>query len=128
MCIRDRLKPPLTTSFSQRTATDGSSRSHGARTVTPTANQHYRKQTFEEEYVDLLRLSDVEFDKSTCVEASWRPFRAPLSLGPVFQGLRSFHSLTPGYSPCTPPACETLTYPVLSRIRLNLNWWQSNLT
>jgi len=23
------------------------------------------------------------------------------------QGLRSFHSLTPGYHPCTPPACET---------------------
>src|SRR6476620_8093213 len=45
--------------------------------------------------------------KSTCDEASWRPFRAPLFLGPVFQGLRSFHSLTPGYSPCTPPACET---------------------
>src|SRR5678816_1211456 len=45
--------------------------------------------------------------KSSCGEASWRPFRAPLSLGPAFQGLRSFHSLTPGYSPCTPPACET---------------------
>ena len=27
------------------------------------ANQHYRKQTFEEEYVDLLPLSDVEFDE-----------------------------------------------------------------
>jgi len=45
--------------------------------------------------------------KSTCDEASWRPFRAPRSLGTVFQGLRSFHSLTPGYLSCTPPACET---------------------
>ena len=48
------------TSFSQRTATDGSSPNHGARNYTPTANH---KQTFEEEYVDLLRLSDVEFDE-----------------------------------------------------------------
>ena len=24
-----------------------------------------------------------------------------------FEALRSFHSLTPGYLPCTPPACET---------------------
>ena len=41
---------------------------------------------------------------------SWRPFRAPSHLGPVFQGLRSFHSLTPGYSPSTPPACKTAGY------------------
>ena len=52
-----------TTSFSQRTATDGSSPNHGARNCTPTANQHHRNQTMEEEYEDLLRLSDVEFDE-----------------------------------------------------------------
>ena len=48
---------------SQRTATDGSSPNHGARNCTPTANQHHRNQTMEEEYEDLLRLSDVEFDE-----------------------------------------------------------------
>ena len=49
-------------------------RGYGAFTVSPSqlkrveryiANQveHHRKQTFEEEYVDLLRLSGVEFDE-----------------------------------------------------------------
>ena len=53
-----------------------------------------------------------------CREASWRPFRAPLSLGPVFQGLRSLHSLTPGYLPCTPPACETAGYSPFTQFKL----------
>ena len=41
-----------------------------------------------------------------CEENSPQPFRLR-RVTRTNQGLRSFHSLTPGYLPCTPPACKT---------------------
>jgi len=37
----------------------------------------------------------------------YHPCTPPACETAVLKHLRSFHSLTPGYHPCTPPACET---------------------
>src|SRR5678815_4340952 len=45
-----------------------------------------------------------------CALKARKEFPAALQAAPpgkTNQGLRSFHSLTPGYLPCTPPACKT---------------------
>jgi REP element-mobilizing transposase RayT len=71
------------------------------------ANQieHHRTETFEEEYIDLLRLSGVEFDeKYLFMVTSPRTTSVVREPSNNYQGLRSFYSLTPGNPPFTPSA------------------------
>ena len=80
---------------------------YGAFTVSPSqlskvqryiANQieHHRKKTFEEEYVELLRLSGVEFDETYLYGKASHPSRG-CGLGSNYtRGCARYTRLTPG--------------------------------